>query len=277
MMPDPDILSDLAKEALKSQGKQVASGWAPPQGDAGKQFAQSIKPGDRNVAADDERVFRPVSSNRFHVDAAINISQKFEAYLERMCSAIANGWGTWMSESSIQGVVVIGAVGTVLPGTVMGPGLDALIMTSDPPVATPQERQCSMAIARTLGAGWSEWASQLEGAIPCAHCGVFPGPMAPPLPNVPVPVSTLVSSGSEALSKPRLAEEMSINYEGSGHFAQDIFDAVSEAFSLYFPTWQSETNVVNVLAGGPVPSFAPPVVPAGPVIGGVGVGAACFL
>jgi len=277
MTPEAQTLATLAKTALKNQNKQVAAGWQPPLGPAGKQFAQSIKPSDRNVAADEARVFRSVSSNRFHVDAASNISKKFELYVDRLCDAIAMGWGTWMTQSTIQGVVVMGPVGTLIPGTIMGPDLGGLILSSDPPVDTPQERQCTTAVARAFGAGWAEWSSQLTGTIPLAHCAVFPGPMAPPLPNVPVPVSTLASSGSGALTKERLVDAMVLNYQGSGSFAQDIFESISEAFTLYFPSWQGGTEVVNVLAGGPIPTFAPPVVPAGPVIGGIGVGAACFM
>ena len=277
MNPDPKILSNLAKTALKNQNKQIAGDWSPPQGPEGKQFVESIKPEDRDVPEDSARVFRAVSSNRFHVEAATNISKKFEGYIDRLCKSIALGWTTWMAQSTIQGVVIMGPVGTLVPGTVMGPDLGGLILASNPPVDTPQERECTTAVARAFGAGWTEWSSQLNGTIPCAHCAVFPGPMAPPLPNVPVPVSTLISSGATALTKDRLVAAMNQNYGGSGTFTEDIFQSVSAAFAQYFPTWQGATNVVNVLAGGPIPTFAPPVVPAGPVMGGVGAGAACFL
>jgi hypothetical protein len=37
-----------------------------------------------------------------------------------------------------------------------------------------------------------------------------------------------------------------------------------------FKVWQASTMVTQVMGTGPVPTFAPPYVPAGPVLGGVG-------
>ena len=236
-----------------------------------------MKPEDRNVAPDMERVFQPVSSNRFHVDAATNISKQFEAYLQKICASIASAWGMWMNESCIQGLVVMGPTATIIPGTVTGPGMQGLIMASDPPIQSPQERGCTVAIAKAFGMAWGQWSFELSGVLPVVHCAAFPGPMAPPLPNIPVLVSTLQSAGEGALQKEALTQSMINNYQGSGHFSHDIFSSVAQAISEYFPGWKNGTNVINVLAGGPVPSFAPPLSPAGPVIGGIGVGAACFL
>lgn len=54
--------------------------------------------------------------------------------------------------------------------------------------------------------------------------------------------------------------------------ASDIFDAVSKAFETVFLTFKSSTMMQNVLGTGPVPTFAPPFVPIGPVLAGVGNG-----
>ncbi len=50
--------------------------------------------------------------------------------------------------------------------------------------------------------------------------------------------------------------------------ASDLFDSVSRAFNTIFQTFKTTTIVQNVLGTGPVPTFAPPVVPAGPVLAG---------
>ena len=54
--------------------------------------------------------------------------------------------------------------------------------------------------------------------------------------------------------------------------ASDLFDAISKAFETVFPMFKATTLVNNVLGTGPVPTFAPPVVPVGPVLGGIGIG-----
>ena len=50
--------------------------------------------------------------------------------------------------------------------------------------------------------------------------------------------------------------------------AVDLFEAISQAFNTVFQTFKASTLVQNVLGTGPVPSFAPPVAPVGPVVAG---------
>jgi hypothetical protein len=50
--------------------------------------------------------------------------------------------------------------------------------------------------------------------------------------------------------------------------ASDLFDAIAKAFNTVFQTFKASTLVNNVLGMGPVPTFAPPFVPAGPVLMG---------
>ena len=47
-------------------------------------------------------------------------------------------------------------------------------------------------------------------------------------------------------------------------------EKVADAFEKCFQIWQASTMVTNVLGTGPVPSFAPPYVPVGPVVMGTG-------
>ncbi len=54
--------------------------------------------------------------------------------------------------------------------------------------------------------------------------------------------------------------------------AMDLFDALSQAFTPVFTVFKASTLVKNVLGMGPIPTFAPPFVPVGPVVCGVGNG-----
>jgi hypothetical protein len=51
---------------------------------------------------------------------------------------------------------------------------------------------------------------------------------------------------------------------------KEIFESVADAFEKSYNLWKASTMVTNVLGTGPVPTFAPPYVPVGPVVGGVG-------
>jgi len=51
---------------------------------------------------------------------------------------------------------------------------------------------------------------------------------------------------------------------------KEIFESVADAFEKSYNVWKGTTMVTNILGTGPVPTFAPPYVPVGPVVGGVG-------
>jgi hypothetical protein len=53
-------------------------------------------------------------------------------------------------------------------------------------------------------------------------------------------------------------------------FHQELFEAISDAFEKSYNIWKVSTMVTNVLGTGPVPTFAPPYVPVGPVLAGIG-------
>ena len=53
-------------------------------------------------------------------------------------------------------------------------------------------------------------------------------------------------------------------------YHKELFDCICDAFEKCHTIWQASTMVTNVLGTGPVPTFAPPYVPVGPVVGGVG-------
>jgi len=53
-------------------------------------------------------------------------------------------------------------------------------------------------------------------------------------------------------------------------YHQELFEAISDAFEKTYNLWKVSTMVTNVMGTGPVPTFAPPYVPVGPVVAGVG-------
>ena len=99
----------------------------------------------------------------------------------------------------------------------------------------------------------------------------FPGAHAPPMPNIPFPLALFPnpfnhmlqdggSMASEMISKLpedlRTQENLSYIYSLCGQTAG------------FFSTWLVTTMVRNVMGHGPIPTFAPPIVPVGPVING---------
>ena len=89
-----------------------------------------------------------------------------------------------------------------------------------------------------------------------------------------MPLITFSSPGEASLAAGSLKSKMESNLgDSKALHAADLFDAISKAFFPVFTIFKSSTLVQNVLGTGPVPTFSPPFVPVGPVIGGTGTGA----
>jgi hypothetical protein len=86
-------------------------------------------------------------------------------------------------------------------------------------------------------------------------------PIAPPTPNVPTPFSSFVHSVGSI--------QMLGGVGARDPVAAEVVSAVGTAIGVVFPEWLARTQVINMLGTGPVPTFAPPYVPVGPVVGGI--------
>lgn len=221
-------------------------------------------------------LFRESTLNKYHVDTSKEMGDKLEKYIEGICGAIWSAVNTWTTAATIQGVMIMGPTATL--GTVVGPPLMPLIMAQGP-VTTPMEIRYTTAIANAIGTGWMTWQSSImvPGLPWYPAFAAFPAPVAPPMPNIPMPLLSLVSVDA-ALSPGALKGTMMGTFgDPTALHAADLFDAVAKAFNSVFTMYKSTTIVKNVLGTGPVPTFAPPFVPAGPVLGGIGTGLpGCF-
>ena len=130
----------------------------------------------------------------------------------------------------------------------------------------------STAIALAFNTQWLTWQSGLTGQLMYPAFAAFPGPMGPPTPNVPMPLITFASPGEVGLSAAMLKNTMVANLaDPMAQHHQELFDSIAQAFGVVFPIFKASTMFMNVLGTGPIPTFAPPFVPVGPVMGGTSV------
>jgi hypothetical protein len=124
------------------------------------------------------------------------------------------------------------------------------------------------AIAAGVSNAWKNWQQSVfvPGLPWYPMFAAFPGPMAPPMPNIPTPVAAL-GQNAGALTGGSIKNGIVAKAAGVANAAV-IADAIATGFSAAFLTWQVATMVKNVMGKGPVPSFAPPYVPTGPVVMG---------
>ena len=272
-MPAPVAASmqELAAQHFRGLGITLPMDWSDPSSDEEKdQYSGAFAEGDRQGHTPKPAgLFRAATTNKIHADTADDISSKIRTYMDGVVAAICSAWSTWQSAASMSGVVVAGP--TASGGALTGPALKGLIL-AEAPQATPEEARYSKAIASAIDTAWSAWVASVKvpGLPWYPAFAAFPGPMAPPTPNIPAPVVALtqVATGlSMSALKGAMVGELG-DSKAQHHAA--IFESVASAFDQSFVIWQSSTMVTNVLGTGPIPTFAPPVVPVGPVVGGTG-------
>lgn len=267
--PQSSVMQELAKAQFRTFMIKLPLDWRQPQGEAGKQYVQAFKPSELVAVPPVGRLFIPASVNKYHCDTVSEISGKFERFIDGICGAICQAWATWQTAASLSGVTIFGPIATL--GQLVGPPWLPIIMGAAPK-ATPMELRYSMAIAMTLSNAWLQYTATVKvPALPWYPAfAAFPGPMAPPMPNIPTPVVALTQV-TVPVSKMVLKGQMISNLGDpmALHHTQ-LFDSIADAFEKVFLVWQTSTQVTNVLGFGPIPTFAPPVVPVGPVVGGSG-------
>ncbi len=263
--PDAKALGETAKANFLSKNINLPQKWKMP----GDQYTDAFELGEKVVAPNSPiTLFKEVSTNKYHVDAAKTIGDQFKEYIEGVMDAISDAVDKWMKMAMITTVLINGPVGMLLPGGVVGPPLMPFILAKAPK-KTPMETKYSMAIANAVSQQWQIWQMGLMGTLMYPAFAAFPGPMAPPTPNIPLPLITFSSPGEAALSAEAL-KGMMVSYlaDPAANHAMDLFDALSKAFNTLFQIFKASTMIQNVLGMGPIPTFVPPFVPVGPVVAG---------
>ncbi len=266
--PQASVVKNLAKLAFKANAIQLPMKWQQPQGAAGKQYVDAFKPSERAVVPDPSKLFIPASPNKYHVDTVKGISDKFEKYIDGICDAICSAWSTFQSSGTLVGVIVNALVAA--GGQLVGPPLTPLILAQGPK-GTANEAKYTKTIATVIGTAWTQWqtAVKVPGLPWYPAFAACPSPVAPPMPNVPMPLMTIGAAGMAAMEASLLKTQM-IGQLGDpqAQHHKELFDSIAQAVGTTFKLWLTSTMVTNVLGTGPVPTFAPPLVPVGPVLGG---------
>jgi hypothetical protein len=132
-------------------------------------------------------------------------------------------------------------------------------------------------VAKGVSKAFKNWQDQVmvPGLPWYPAFAAFPGPMAPPMPNLPMPLICCVSPRmSDIILPSTMTKEMDDALDGDLKKKDPekqyhaLHDAIATVLSLAFLMWLPSQQVMLVLGKGPIPTFAPPFVPVGPVVGG---------
>lgn len=193
---------------------------------------------------------------------------------DRLINAVKFGHDLWRLQARLKDlkVMAVSAIGS--PGCLKGPDLEPLILQyPDIHSLSGYEEDIAEAVAEGVAHNFKQWADKVTvpGLPWYPAFAAFPGPQAPPMPNVPSPLIACVSS---KVNKITVASELEsamysrLPSELKRPEVQSLMQAIATAVALKFLTWLAQQQVMNVLGKGPIPSFAPPYVPVGPVVNG---------
>jgi hypothetical protein len=272
MAPQSSVMKQAARAKFASFGLRVPIHWRPPQGDDQSMLTQSM--GMQSATAQGSPIggqplVLAASNIRPHLDVQKMNHASIGKFLDSISDGICAAWAQWQATATMSGIVINAVTASL--GQVVGPPLAPLIVASGPN-KTAQQLKFTNAVANTISNAWLAYTASIKvpGLPWYPAFGAFPGPMAPPVPNVPCPLMQLTqvtASLQPAVMKQQMVAALG---DPNAPFAPQMFEAICDAFDKSFKQWQSTTMVTNVLGSGPVPTFAPPFVPVGPVVGGIG-------
>jgi hypothetical protein len=195
-------------------------------------------------------------------------SQEFSDFIDGMCRALCQAHDLWRKMAFFKDVI-INAV-TAIGGTLDGPGLQSFILLSAPMTgALGWAQRYSAAIAAGIQDRWRDF--QQSFSVPglpwYPSFASLPMPVAPPTPNMPTPLQAC-SNNPLKIDSAIIRETIKQKLGTPGPFSDQLFEAIAAGFSQAVRLWLPTQMVMQVRGTGPVPTFAPPFVPIGPVLNG---------
>ena len=215
---------------------------------------------------------------KYHQQSCDEVGQSFKDFHDAMLDAVQFSHNMWKLQAKFKDlkIMAVSAIGT--PGCLDGPELESNIKNA-PMVAsfTGNMAKHRDAVAKGVSKAFKNWQDQVTvpGLPWYPAFAAFPGPMAPPMPNVPMPLITCISAKMTDIIMPDTMTKEMDDALDSGLKDKDpekhyhaLHDAIATVLSLAFLMWLPSQQVMLVLGKGQIPTFAPPFVPVGPVVGG---------
>lgn len=273
-MPGPKaaLMKQTTKATFKAQSIMIPIDWQQPVGDPeGSQYIEAFKMTELAVPFSPTMLFIPSTPNKYHVDSTKKVHNQFDKYIDGICDAICFAWDQWRLQAKFSNLMIAAVSAIGAPGCLKGPKLESMIKMKGPK-ATKAEFDYTKAVAKAVSECFAQWQDlvTVPGLPWYPAFAAFPLAMAPPMPNVPMPLITCVSGGLTFMSTPTMLKQKMVDALGDSkaQHHEELFLSIATGVSAAFLAWLPSQQVMNVLGKGPVPTYAPPYVPVGPVVAG---------
>jgi len=280
-MPPISPIAILGNVLFLAKGIKLPTDYQKPSGDpAGKHYGDAFQPADRlAIPKTIPPWFLPAEiPNKYYQDQCDEIGKAYKKLHDDMCDAVKYAHTMWKLQAKFKDLKVMSVSAIGAPGCLDGPELETFIKTA-PMVAayTGNAAKHRDAIAKGVSKCFKDWQGMvmIPGLPFYPAFAAFPGPMAPPMPNVPMPLIACPSAQMAAIVAPSMMKSEMGNALDGGIKEKDpdkhyeaLHEALATVLSLAFLLWLPQQQVMLVMGKGPIPTFAPPYVPVGPVVGG---------
>jgi hypothetical protein len=194
----------------------------------------------------------------------------YARYFSSVGSAVETTLRNWCANARMVGVVIQGPVAS--GGQMLGADLASQLLAVLPK-ETPERLKLSNAVANGLAQQWRGFVAgvKVPGMPLFPPFAAVPAPFAPLVPGVPTPLASCCASVRTLLDEAPLKQAL-VRTLGNppSPCAVPALEAVAAGLAKAMAPWLGGT-IMQLVGSGPVPSFRPPRVPVGPVVGGVAV------
>ncbi|HEX9102318.1 MAG TPA: hypothetical protein VF997_08950, partial [Polyangia bacterium] len=213
-MPGLQPIKILGNLKFLSHGLKLPVQWKAPSGpNGGKQYGDALKPTEK--VAIPQLIppwFMPAEPQKYFQDSCDKVGKAFKDFHDAIIDAVQFAHNLWKLQAKFQNlqIMAIAAIGS--PGCLDGPELESLIKNA-PMVAAYSGNMGKYrdAVAAGVSKCFKDWQGQVmvPGLPWYPAFAAFPGPMAPPMPNIPTPLIACPSAMMSRIVVPdQLKQEM---------------------------------------------------------------------
>ena len=200
-MPPLNMINILADLYFVGQNKKIPVQWKQPQGqesddgkakDKASNYANAFTASEKVGIPEPLCYFWPASTNKLHVDSCKEIGGRMKEFVHNMLSAIKEAHDIWRFTAHFKDLKImsLSAIGTA--GCLSGPKLAIKTMPSAMKMSTWGDniQKWIDAVHDGVSDCFEQWQKKvMVPGLPWYPAFVaFPGPVAPPVPNVPMPL-----------------------------------------------------------------------------------------
>jgi hypothetical protein len=286
-MPGISPIKILGNLIFFSKSYKLPISFNKPSGDPkGKQYGDAWKVPDDKIAIPSliPPWFMPAEMpNKYYQDTCDKVGNDFKDLHDAMCDAVQYSHTMWKLQAKFQNLQIMSVSAIGSPGCLDGPELESNIKNA-PMCASfsGNKGKYRDAVATGVSKAFKDWMGKVmvPGLPWYPAFAAFPSAMAPPMPNIPTPLIACPSAMMANIIAPSTMKQNMIDALDGGLKDKDkdkhyegLFEAIATVLSLAFLIWLPSQQVMLVMGKGPIPSFAPPFVPVGPVVGGDNIAA----